>query len=138
MTYMTVRAGLSGILNAQGFSESSQTEDFKDAPDSEYENTFILRCEDGEADEDNEQQAAFLYDNQSWTVQIAFGQSSQSGGEQMNAIQRKKDTLLTELDDPANWRSFCTLLRYRSWSIDEQGAVIVLKIKLKVKDALTY
>lgn len=138
MSYTTVLNGLQGILNAQGLSESSQTEDFKDAPDSEYENCFILRCEDGEADEDNEQQAAFLYDNQSWTVQIAFGQSSESGGEQMNAIQRKKDTLLTELDDPANWRSFCTLLRYRSWSIEEQGAVIVLKIKLKVKDALTY
>lgn len=138
MSYTTVRAGLIGILNAQALAESSQTDTFENAPDSEYENTFILTCESGESDDDNEQQASFIYDNQTWTVQIAFGQSSQSGGEQMDAIHRKRDTLMTELDDPVNWRSFCTILRYRSWSIEEQGSIIVLKITLRVKDALTY
>lgn len=138
MSYDLVKAGLVGILNAQGLAESNQSNEFKAASDAEYENTFILNCEDGEATDEDEQQSAFLYDNQKWTVQIAFGKSSQSEVEQLNAIHRKRDTLLTKLDDPTNWRTFCTLLRYRSWSVVAMESYFVLKIQLKVKDALTY
>lgn len=138
MPYDTIRNGLTNILSLQGFAESSETGDFENAPASEYGNTFILTCNDGEADEANEQQSAFLYDNQVWDVKIAFDISSQSGFEQLNAIHRKRDILLAELDDPGNWRSFCTLLRYRSWAVEQKDSYYVLTIQLKVKDLLTY
>lgn len=138
MSYQVVRNGIVGILNAQGLTESLETGNFKDASDAEYENTFILNCEEGESTPEDEQQSAFLYDNQKWTVQVAFALSGESGNEQRDSIHRKRDTLLTELDDPANWRTFCTLLRYRSWKIEEKESYFVLTIELRVKDALTY
>lgn len=138
MSYQVVKDGLIGILGTQGLSESAETVDFKDASTAEYENTFILSCEEGESDEANEQQSAFLYDNQKWTVKIAYGKSSQSDVEQLNSIHRKKDALLAELDDPVNWRSFCTLLRYRSWTVVQEPSYFILTIGLKIKDVLTY
>lgn len=138
MSYQIVRDGLSSILKAQGLAESLVALDFKDSPITDLENTFILNCKEGEADGDNDQQQAFLYDNQTWTVQIAFGTNSESVIVQRDAINRKKDSLLTELDDPANWKSFCMILRYRSWSIEKQDKFFILTIQLKVKDALTY
>ena len=138
MSYDIVRNGLTNILQLQGLTESLEAVDFRDASDAEYENTFILQCKDGEADDANEQQAAFLYDNQVWEVQIAYNQSSENSNEQLNAIHRKKDTLLSELDDPVNWRSFCTLLRYKSWTIETRPNYYVLRIELKIKDLLTY
>lgn len=138
MSYDIVKAGIVGILNAQNLAESQESGSFKDAPGTEYENTFILTCTDGEAEDRNEQQASFVYDVQKWSVQVAFGKSSESEILQKDAINRKKDSLLTELDDPANWRSFCTILRYRSWKIEELESYFVLTIELKVTDALTY
>lgn len=138
MSYDVIRNGLTNILSLQGFAESLETGDFEDAPSSEYGNTFILTCKDGEADDANEQQSAFLYDNQVWEAQIAFEASSENAGETLNQINRKRDILLAELDDPSNWRSFCTLLRYKSWSIEQKDSYYVLRIELKVKDLLTY
>lgn len=137
MPYDTIKNGLDALLQGVGFQECESV-DFESAATGEFEDTFILTCEDGEADPSNEQQAAFLYDNQKWTVQIAFGKGSNSAVLQRDEVSRKKDDLLTQLDDPANWRGFCTLLRYKAWSITNKDSYFVLKIELKVKDALTY
>ena len=136
--YTTVKDGLVNLLKTLELTESAETDTFKEASDSEYENTFILNCESGESDDANEQQSAFLYDNQKWTVQVAFGTSNQSNQSQIDAIQIKKDEILATLDDPTNWRSFCTLLRYRSWSIKQESSYLILTVELKVKDLLTY
>ncbi len=138
MAYKTIYDGLTAILATKHLSPSLQADDFDDAPDSEYENTFILKCESGEADVDNENQAALLYDNQKWTVQVAYAKSSQSEVIQRDELHRKRDALLVELDDPSNWRSFCTLLRYKSWAITENDSYYLLNIELKIKDALAY
>ena len=138
MSYDLVLNGIANLLNGLGYSQASASGDFENATTQEYENTFILTCEEGQADDVDEQQSNFLYDNQKWTVQIAFGKSSQSELIQRDQLNRKKDELLTTLDDSDNWRSFCTLLRYRAWSIEELDSYYVLKIELKVKDALTY
>ncbi len=138
MSFDAVANGIKGILQAQGLAESLEATNFKDAPAQEYGNTFILDCVSGEAGEANDEQSAQLYDTQRWTVQIAFEQSSENAGEQLNAIHRKRDTLLTELDDPANWRSFAPILRYLSWQMTEEPNYFVLTINLKVVDVLTY
>lgn len=138
MSYDLVRNGLVGILNGQALTESSETLNFNDASDNEYGNCFILNCEDGESDNANEEQSSFIYDNQKWTVKVAYAKSSQSSGNQRDEVQRRKDSLLVELDNPENWLSFCTLLRYRRWSIEELDSYYVLNIELKIKDVLTY
>ena len=138
MAYKTIYNGLAAILATKNLAPSLQADDFDDAPDSEYENTFILKCESGEQSDENEQQSALLYDNQKWSIQIAYSKSSQSEIEQRDLIQAKKDELIIELDDPANWRSFCTLLRYRTWSLQETDSYYLLNIELKIKDALAY
>ena len=137
MSFDTVANGIKGILQSNGFAESLESTDFKDAPSQEYGNTFILDCVSGEAGEANDEQSAQLYDTQKWTVQIAFNSSANSG-EQLDAIHRKRDILLAELDDPANWKSFAPILRYLSWAIEKRPDYIILTINLKVIDVLTY
>lgn len=138
MTFDTVYNGITGILTANGFQESLEAKDFKNAPTAEYGNTFILNRESGEAGEANDEQAAQLYDDQIWTVKLAFAQNSESSNEQLKALHRKVDILLAEMDDPVNWRSFATILRYSSWVITENPSYFVLEIKLKIIDVLTY
>lgn len=138
MTFQAVSAGLISILQGLGLNECLAATNFKAAAGQEYGNTFILNCESGEAGEANDQQAAQLYDNQVWSVKVAFEKNSESDNEQLKALHRKRDAILVALDDPASWTSFASILRYSSWNITVEPSYYVLEIRLKVIDVLTY
>lgn len=138
MTFDAVYSGIAGILTANGFQESLETTDFKDASTEEYGNTFILKRESGSAGSANDEQSAMLYDDQVWSVQLAFAQNAESSGEQLKELNRKIDILLTKLDDPSAWKSFATILRYDSWKVIETKSSFIVDIKLKVIDAFLY
>lgn len=138
MSYKIVRDGLVAVLSAQGITESNECTDFKNAGTNELENTFILNRLSGEEDGLNERQQAFLYDSQKWNVQIAFSKNSDTGTVQLDRINTLIDTILIKLDNPANWNTFCSILRYKSWKIEEHKSYFVAIVELKILDALTY
>lgn len=136
--YKTVRDGLIAILNAQGLSESNEPTDFKNAGSEEQEHTFILNRRSGQENQANERQPSFLYDDQKWTIQIAFGKSMNSGNVQLDNLNSLVDSLIIALDNPDNWNSFCQILRYKNWKIDEVKSYFVATIELSILDRLTY
>jgi hypothetical protein len=129
---------LAGIVNAQGYSESNQVFTFGNAPSAEYQNTFIIRCLSGKADENSPTLSTRFYDNQTWDIQIAFEKSSQSDTVNLDEIHRAKETLIKELDDPANWSTSTRLVKYNSWKIEEELSYYLLTITLDVVDTYTY
>ena len=139
MSYDTVKNGIAGILKLQGFIESSDMFDFKNASDKEYGNTFILNCVSGEANEpDTETMVARFFDEQLWRIQIAIENSSQTAEGNYDQTHRIKDVLLRELDDPSNWISYVRVQKYQRWSIEKTDNYFVLIIELKVIDTYTY
>ena len=138
MSYKLVKDGISGILEAQGLTQSKETDNFKSAGANEHEKTFILNVVSGAEDPVNEVKQALLRDDQKWTVQVAYSKTVESALVQQDAINLLRDILLVKLDNPANWESFCSILRYKSWKIQELKSYFVLTIELKVVDSLTY
>ena len=138
MTYPIVKGGLEKVLTAQGLAESKETDNFKSAGAEEHEKTYILNRLKGQEDPENERQQAFLYDDQVWQVQIAFAKNVESAQIQQDRLHNLADVLIQKFDNPANWNTYCTILRYKSWKIDEVKSYYVLTIQLKILDALTY
>ncbi len=131
-------SGLAAILEAQQLAPSKETDNFKSAGANEHENTFILNRLSGQEDPTNERQQSFLYDDQKWSVQVAFAKNTESQQIQQDKINAFADILIQKLDNPANWGTFCTILRYKSWKIQEVKSYFVLTIELKILDMLTY
>lgn len=138
MTFLTTSAEIVGILNSLGFTQSFDAVDFKDAPAQEYGKTFILDCESGEAGDANDQQAAQLYDNQIWTVKVAFSKNSQSDYEQLKELHIQRDSLLTALDDRYTTISTIPILRYLAWTVTKEPSYYILEIRLRVTEVLSY
>ena len=138
MSYSIVKAGLEAVLHAQQLTESKETDNFKSAGAQEHEHTYILNRLSAQEDPENERQQAFLYDDQKWTIQIAYGKNVESAIIQQDRLQNLADVLIQKFDNPASWNTYCTILRYKSWKIEEVKSYFVLTIQLKVLDALTY
>ena len=139
MSYDIVRDGISGILKAQGLTESLSVGDFKNASVNEYENTFILMCLSGEGNEpDSETIVNKVYDNQLWSVQVAFPNSAQNDLANYDAINRIKDTLIKKIDDPASWSSYVRIQKYKKWNIKTIENYFILEIEIKIIDTYTY
>lgn len=138
MTFQTVYDGLAGILRGLELQEASQTFEAKNLSTEEYEKTFILTPLNGEAGEANDTQAALLYDNQVWTIQIAYSKGSQAELEQLKAMHRKRDEVMVALDNPTNWLSFASIVRYISWEVANDLNYYVLKINIRVINPLNY
>jgi hypothetical protein len=136
MSYDLVYGGIAALLKGQGFDESTEAADFKDAPVNEYGNTFILKCLSGE--QPDETMVDRFYDNQEWQVQIAFARNSASDVVILGEVQRKKDTLITLLDKVTSWTSFVRIMKYKAWEVTEEANYYVLAITLAVQDTYTY
>jgi hypothetical protein len=134
--YDTVRDGIVARLKALGYAESSQAVDFKQAPASEYNNTYIIKCLSGE----NHIKTVVdrFYDMQEWQILIAFERSAQSDISNLDAAHRAKDAILKDIDKPANWSGVAQLLEYKSWQITEFPNYYVLDVRLNVLDLYTY
>ena len=139
MSYLTVKNMIAGILKGQALSESKEINDFEGAPATELKTGFILKCESGELIEvDSETLNDRFYDRQEWTIQIAFPYSNNNDRANLDQIHIKKDALLIELDDPANWRASVRFMKYNSWNVQAQENFILLTIKLTVSDVYIY
>jgi hypothetical protein len=138
MSYLTVKQGLAGIMNALGFSESEQAFTFGNASAMEYQNTFIIRSTEGSINDDSPTLATRFYDNQVWDIQVAFEKSSQSDIVNLDEIHRVKDSIIAQMDDPDNWRSFVRQVKYKSWKIEEEPSFYLLTVILDVTDVFTY
>jgi len=137
MSYLTVKEGIAGILKNLTFQESNENFLFNNASVNEYTNTFILKCVSGEMGE-GETLASKFYDSQIWEVLIAFQKSSQSKLIDMDEIHRAKDSIISELDDPANWSSFVRMIKYKNWEIEDFPNYTLLTIRVTVVDTYTY
>lgn len=136
MAYDTVKSGIITRLNTLGYSESSQSVDFKNAPANEYENRFILKCLSGENQEDTIIDR--FYDMQDWQIQIAFSRSEQNDISQLDALHRAKDLLLKDIDKPANWSGVAQVLKYNKWEVIEYPNYFVLDVRLSILDLYIY
>ena len=136
MSFDLVYNGITGILKAQGLDESTQTIDFKDAPVNEYGNTFVIKCVSGE--QPLETCINKFYDQQKWTIQVAYAKNDATAVVVSGEVNRRKDTLITKLDDPASWTGFVRMMKYSSWEITEHPNYFVLAITLAVQDTYTY
>ena len=139
MSYYTVRNGIAGVLNALGYTESLEAEDFSDASPAEFGNTFILKCVSGEMlDPDSETLADRFYDKQKWEVKIAFTKSAQNDTINRDEMHEDKDSILRELDDPTNWRGFVRFMKYLSWNVETLKNYFILTVTIAVTDVYTY
>ena len=136
MSYLTVKQGIAGILKDLELQESEQAFSFVNASSSEYSSTFILRCVSGEMD--REDLNSGFTDKQAWEIDIAIPKSSQSDLINMDEIHKIKDSVMTDLDDPAEWRTFARMIKYKSWKIVENPSYYLLTITIDVVDTYTY
>lgn len=138
MSYDTVKNGIAGRLKAQGFQESSQVLEFKDASSMEYGNTFILRAVDGQLNEDTDEVNTRFDDAQMWEVQLAFSRSTHNDLAERDIMHRKREAVIKDLDNYSNWSSFVKFLRYSTWSIEELDNYFLVRINFRAVDRISY
>lgn len=139
MSYNLVKVGISNLMKSLGYAESSMIESFEGSSDAEISNTFICKCVSGQIDNDvSETLADRFYDKQKWEVMIAFSASSQNDNVNIDEIHEEKDMIIRTLDNPTNWTSFATVLKYESWSIEMVENHLILTVTLDVTDVYTY
>lgn len=138
MSYDTIKAGLIARLRGLGYQESPSI-DVEDMSSNEYANTFIVRPLSGENDEDtSETISSLVYDIQRWHVLIVFPRSSENQVVMSDEVQRRREALINELDDPATWSSYARIQKYKTWTVEDKGSYFLLTIELKIIDTITY
>lgn len=138
MAYRTVKNGVSGILNSLGYTESEVT-NIEEASSLEYGHTFVIKPASGVMEEGiSETLNKGFYDVQKWEVSIMFARSAQNDVINRDEMHEDKDSILKELDDPANWISYVRLQKYSSWIVQETKNYFVLVIELKIIDTINY
>lgn len=139
MTYQTVKNGIVNLIQGLGYQESNTMFDFEDAPSTEYENTFILYAKSGELEEFNaETLSDRFYDRQEWNLLVAFQKTGLNEIIEIDNLQRKREAILNELDNPVNWRSFVRIMKYKSWIVEDKESYFLLTIRLMVIDNIIY
>jgi len=137
--YDTLKNGIVTRLYGLGFSESKEPFNFENASSREYDKKFILLAENGVADDENSQTMVDrIYDLQTWSIQIAFAKSKQNDIIVRDQMNRKKDTLIKDLDNPSNWTSFARILKYRTWEVEEMDDYFLLTIELECQVKYQY
>ena len=138
MSFDLVKNGIALRLQGLGYTESTTIE-FTQMPSAEYGNTFIIKALSGAMDDvESETIVDRFYDVQLWQVQIAFDKNAQNEVINKDDLHRKKDPILKDLDNPANWSSFVRILKYKTWEVTEFPNYFVLTINLKIVDTYTY
>ena len=139
MGYQAVRNGLAGIVKAAGFIESKSVTDFVGVSPREFDKRFIIKSVSGELDEETQETLVDrFYDEQEWEIHLAIPRSENNDTVNRDNLGRDKDTVIKEVDDPANWSSYVRLQKYLSWEITEELSYFLLIIKVKIIDVITY
>ena len=136
MSFDVVKNKIVSLMQSLGYAESSEATNFEGAPASEHSNTFILTSEAGE--QPLETLVDRFYDMQEWRVQVAFSKSQHSEKIELDQLHRAKDSILTTLDNPANWTGGARVLKYNSWDVEELDSYYVLIVNLRILDTYTY
>lgn len=138
MSFDTIKAGLIARLRGLGYQESPSI-DVEDMASGEYGNTFIVRPISGENDEDtSETISSLVYDIQRWQIFVAFERSGQNQAVMTDEVQRKREALIQDLDDPASWASYARIQKYKTWTVEDKDSYFLLTIELKIIDTITY
>ena len=138
MSYDTVKNYVTNRLEGLGYTESKVPFDFSGASSREYGKTFILTPTEGSIDPDGENLNTRLYDNQAWSLSIAFRKSSFNDIVNRDDMYRAIEPIIKDLDNPVNYISTLRFLRYQSWEVDELDNYFLLKIKFLIQDQYTY
>ena len=138
MPFDTIKEGLVNRLKLLGYQESRYV-DIEKIPSSERNNVFIVRPLSGENDEDtSETLSSLFYDIERWTIEIAFEKSSEDQLINSDDLQRKRESIIKDLDNPANWASYVRIQKYKKWEVQDRESFFLLTIELKIIDTITY
>jgi hypothetical protein len=138
MSFDTIKAGLVARLNGLGYQES-QFLDMEASPSSERGNTFIIRPVSGQNDEDtSETLSSLVYDIEKWIIEIAFDKSSESQLANSDEVQRKREAIIKDLDNPANWGSYARIQKFKTWDVQDKASYFLLTVELKIIDTVFY
>ena len=138
MSFDVIKNKLVSRLGALGYSESKQSWDFENASVHEYDNSFILRCREGE---NIETLVGQFDDEQTWEIDIAFTKSSKNDVINRDIITRRLQEIIKDLDNPTNWQGITNgskMQRYESWELTDVENYFLLTITLKIVDQLTF
>jgi hypothetical protein len=138
MSYRTIKDGIVGILKGIGYSEASAISSYKEVAAQEYDNTFILQCNDGSQESESMTLADRCYDKQTWTLMFAYERSSQNDAVNVEEIQEKKDEIIAKIDNPASWLSFARVMNYDDWKLEMMDNYFIISMTIKVTDVYTY
>lgn len=138
MSYRTVKNGIVTLLGKAALTESTEAFNFDDASANEYGNTFIVIAESGTNNNEVSSTASDrVYDEQVWSIAVAYKKTAFSDIIDRDVMLVKKDELISILDKPAN-NTFCKLLKYQDWEVDEVGDYFLLTLRLKIIDQIVY
>lgn len=138
MSFDTIKAGLINRLRVLGYQESAYV-DMENSPTSERGNTFIVRPMSGENDENtSETLSALVYDIQKWKIEIAFEKSSEDQITNSDQVQRQREAIITDLDNPANWSGYARIQKFKTWDVQDKASYYLLTIELKIIDTIFY
>ncbi len=137
--YDTLKNGLVTRLAGLGYSEASVAFDFKNASVQEYDKRFILNAMTGDMDDaKSETMVDRVYDVTDWELQIAFSKNALSDIIARDQMHRKKDSIIKDLDNPANWTSFARLIKYKGWKVEETDNYFLLTVTLEIQIQYVY
>ena len=138
MSFDTLKNYIKGRLEGLGYIESKSPFDFADAPDTEYNNCFILTPLEGSVDPDGANLNICLYDNQTWQVSIAFSKSAHNDVINRDDMYRSVEAIIKDLDNPSNYSSTVELMEYQEWEVEEFESYYNLRIRFRVRDKYIY
>lgn len=134
----TIKNQLVTRLGALGYKESAYL-NMEDSPTTERGNTFIVRPMSGENDEDtSETLSSLFYDIEKWKIEIAFDKSSQDQVINSDELQRERELIIKDLDNPTNWANCARIQKYKTWDVQDKASYFLLTIELKIIDTITY
>ena len=138
MSYDTINTVLGNIIEGQGYSRSQSTR-IEDLSNGEEEYSFILKPLSGDNGDESETLADRIYDEEVWSCEIVFRCGTQSDILQLDELNRARETLIKEIDDPASWQgNGIRVVKYDSWELEELPNYYILRIRIKVVDRITY
>lgn len=138
MSYDTLKNHFKTRISGLGYSESKSSFNFQDAPSTEYDRSFIVMPVAGSIDPDGANLNISIFDTQQWIVQIPFKKSAHNDIVQRDDMLRSVEAIIKDLDNPSNYSSSITLIRYQSWEVTEEADYYLLTITFEVRDEYTY
>jgi hypothetical protein len=139
MSFKTVYEGIRDIMEGLELAEAKHVYNYESAAENEFGNTFILKSISGTIDDDmSEEIINKFHDAQVWQLQVGFNREETADVANRLLLHKKKESILSKIDNPANWCSFVRMLKYTEWEVVETDNYVVLQIELLILDTITH